>query len=366
MQVFQEIISLNPDFFEKLVNDILDHAYSKRWFELGSCIVDLFSSDAIVGERLNIYNNFVKNYITHLNQLHLTKSIILAARDLTSPLKCLEFLKENKKLITKRQFSVIIDLQMVNLMSQNGLFEEAIQLLAEAGDDISETSPISVRIKYCRTRCELDKARSDYNSLYIDYFYYLSTSSKSEGLLIAYDMCIAALLATDVISFQELASHPILNSLKATDNEWIRNLIILIDTGEPSILKTFEKEYKQKILSNRFLAPYIQMIEDKIVMSIFYTLVFKKPFKNRKIQFSEISEACQIPIEKVEYLVLKAFAHDIIKGYIDEIDQIVVVIWCKPRALSIDRLKHLKNEIDNWREVVNRIRTKGLKNADQI
>lgn len=366
MQAFQELISINPEFFEKLILEILDHAYSRRWFELGECIAELFSYEVIAGERQGIFNSFVRDYALYINQLHLTKTIILAARDLTSPIKCLEFLKENKQMIKNKQYSVIIDLQMVNLMSQNGLFEDAVQLLDEASEIITESSPLSVRTEYARTKCELDKARADYNSLYYDSFLYLSLSAKTDSLIIAYDMCMAALLAPDIISFQELAAHPILNSLKNTDNEWIRNLVILIDSGEPAILRTFNTEFKSKISSNRFLSPYMSTIEEKLVMSIFYTIVFKKPFKNRSVTFQEVSENCQIPLDRVEHLVLKAFAHDIIQGYMDEIEQIIVVKWCKPRALSVERLQHLKNEIDNWCSVVHRIRTNGLRKADSI
>jgi hypothetical protein len=51
-----------------------------------------------------------------------------------------------------------------------------------------------------------------------------------------------------------------------------------------------------------------------------------------------ITDACDIAKDQVELLTLKAPATDIIKGTLAEVQEKVVVAWCKLKVLGSDRL----------------------------
>ena len=59
-------------------------------------------------------------------------------------------------------------------------------------------------------------------------------------------------------------------------------------------------------------------------------------------------------MENVEILIMKALSTELIKGEIDEVEQELVVTWCKPKTLDRERLIHLKEEIDRWSQIVSK------------
>lgn len=60
--------------------------------------------------------------------------------------------------------------------------------------------------------------------------------------------------------------------------------------------------------------------------------------KNRHITFDEISQKAQVPLDKVEFLVMKALSNGLIRGSIDQVKQIVHVNWIQPRVLSLEQV----------------------------
>ena len=48
----------------------------------------------------------------------------------------------------------------------------------------------------------------------------------------AHDLALAALLGETIYNFGELLMHPILNSLKGTEHEWLYNLLFCLNAGE--------------------------------------------------------------------------------------------------------------------------------------
>ena len=365
--VFNDLISINPDYFETPIAEIISHAEEKRWFELGESLVELFSAEITFSERENIFTNFIFQFAQFLSPKHLTDLIVLTSKDFSSPTKALDFIQKNAKTFSNSKFSAMLQLRAASLMTSNGLFEDSLKLLYEIEQKIDKNTPLSVLSEFWKTKCELDKARADYDSFYHDAFFFLSAAnSKQNTIILAFDMCIAGLVAQHVYSFQELASHPVLDALVGTDNQWIRDLILLLNQGEKNSIKVFNNKYVEKIESCRQLAPFVDTIRDKVTISVFLTLVFKKPFDSRVLTFDEICESCSMKKEDVELFALKAFANDLIKGYIDQIDETIVVTWCKPRGLTMDRIRHLKDEIDHWCEIVSRIEEKESNHARLI
>ena len=79
-------------------------------------------------------------------------------------------------------------------------------------------------------------------------------------------------------------------------------------------------------------------------------LAFRKPKKQRRLTFEEIAEHCRVGPKDVEFLVMKSMCANLIQGQIDEVAQLVMVSWVKPRILDTVRIDLLRQRMDSWQK----------------
>jgi 26S proteasome regulatory subunit N9 len=230
----------------------------------------------------------------------------------------------------------------------NGDFESALVLINEIEPRINETTDLVVRSMFYKVQSSLGKARADYDAFYQYTLLYLSTSRAADDMVLAYDLCLSALCARDVFSFGEIAGHEIIQSLRGTDNEWLMNLILLMEKGSPSSITEFENHYLHILKGKPLFCGYIDQILRKMQLCVLQELIFQRPFESRVFGFDEVAKVCCVRKDEVELLALKALATGLIRGFINEVNELFVVTWCKPKTLSLSRLNHLKQEIDRW------------------
>ena len=70
-------------------------------------------------------------------------------------------------------------------------------------------------------------------------------------------------------------------------------------------------------------------------------LIFKRPPTERKIAFVDIAAATDVPVEKVEFLLMKAMSLELVKGSIDQVAQTVLVTYIKPRVLDSSQIEQV-------------------------
>ncbi|OHT13842.1 26S proteasome non-ATPase regulatory subunit 13 [Tritrichomonas foetus] len=352
-QVIQEIITINPPFFEKPLGIIKHHFETKHWYELGENLIDLLSQPGIVGEKISFYEKFISLFTRNLNPFHCAQIIYLTSQDFSSPQDSLTFLEDSKKLFQKDpEAHDWISLQMISHYIIDGEFEKALSQTVEIGKNIKDSSSMFLRSLYYKVQSTLDKARGDYDAFYEHAMMYLSTSRQYKDVVLAYDLCSAALISQSVCSFGELAEHPIVKTLESSENKWMFNLIKLLDDGSPLIIDEFKERYLPIIEAKPRFSKFVENIKFKVSLSVLMQLIFQRPFESRVFKFDEITFVCKIPKSQVELLVLKAFSAKIIEGYIDEVEEKIFITWCKPKSLGIMRLHHLKDEIDRWIEKI--------------
>ena len=352
-QALQEIIAINPPFFEEPIQEIKKLYETRHWFELGLNVINLLNQPGIVGEKIEFYKKFVKYFAGSLDPLHHVQIIHLVSQDYSSPQVAIQFLEDSmEQFKNSKDAKDWLSLQIVAQNIINGDFETALNQVCQVEKSVTEFSPMIVRTLLYRVEASLDKARGDNDSFYKHGLLYLSTLKKYDDVVLAYDLCAAALMSRNVCSFGELASHPLLQILKDSENKWIYDLIILLDNGTPEIFDEFNKRFLPIIESKPQFVNHTEIIKFKVTLAILLQLIFSRPFESRIFTFDEIYKTCQIPKNQVEIVVLKALSSEIIKGFIDEVDERIVVTWCKPKALSTLRLQHLKDQIDRWIEKV--------------
>lgn len=352
-QALQEIVSINPPFFEEPIKEIKNLYETKHWFQLGLNVINLLNQPGIVGEKIEFYKKFIKYFAGSLDPLHHVQIIHLVCQDFSSPQAAIDFIQESmEQFKDSKDAQDWLGLQIVAQHVINGDFETAFNQVCKIEKSVTEFSPMMVRTLLYRVEASLDKARGDNDSFYEHGLLYLSTLKKYDDVVLAYDLCAAALVSKNVCSFGELASHPIIQILKDSENKWIYDLINLLDNGTPEIFDEFNNKFLPIIESKPQFINHTETIKFKVTLSILLQLIFSRPFESRVFTFDEIYRVCQIPKNQVEIVVLKALSSQIIKGFIDEVDERIVVTWCKPKALSTLRLQHLKDQIDRWIEKV--------------
>lgn len=54
---------------------------------------------------------------------------------------------------------------------------------------------------------------------------------------------------------------------------------------------------------------------------------------------------------------MKALSLNLIRGSIDQVDQVVIVTWVQPRVLDKDQIDGMRKRLDKWNKEVNKIAT---------
>ena len=94
------------------------------------------------------------------------------------------------------------------------------------------------------------------------------------------------------------------------------------------------------------------------------SLIFSLPTSERSsIPFNTISTSTHIPVSEVEHLIMKALSLNLVKGEIDEIDNVVRVHWVQPQVLDLDSIKQLRERLDEWQGKVGIVGESSVKNA---
>lgn len=94
------------------------------------------------------------------------------------------------------------------------------------------------------------------------------------------------------------------------------------------------------------------MIQEKIHLSALLSLIFSRPPHSRTLPFELIANETRLPINEVEYLVMKALSLGLIRGTIDQVDQIVRITWMQGRVLDRKGVEGMKERLEGWSQGV--------------
>jgi 26S proteasome regulatory subunit N9 len=96
-------------------------------------------------------------------------------------------------------------------------------------------------------------------------------------------------------------------------------------------------------------------LEQKVRIIAFLEMIFELGKDERSISFAKIGETCQIEQQDVELLVMKAMSLNLIKGTIDEVQQLVHVDWVQPRYLNKKHLEIMSNKMGEWSDKLEQV-----------
>lgn len=174
-----------------------------------------------------------------------------------------------------------------------------------------------------------------------------ATDTKSQTLAI--DLCLAALTGEGVYNLGQVVNNPILKVLAPTPQAWLVELLKACALGNVNNFKKLCQEtYPSQIASQPALVNMGQQMQEKITLLGLIELVFAKPASERTLTFAEIAEGLEIPIEQVEWVIMRAFSVKLMEGTMDEVEGSVHVTWILPRALSAEQMTELAGQFSAW------------------
>ena len=75
------------------------------------------------------------------------------------------------------------------------------------------------------------------------------------------------------------------------------------------------------------------MIKEKVSLVATMELASQRAAADRSISFVDIASATSLPLAQVEWLLMRAMSLGLLRGSIDEIDQVVHISYIKVRLL---------------------------------
>ena len=80
----------------------------------------------------------------------------------------------------------------------------------------------------------------------------------------------------------------------------------------------------------------------------FLELLFEVEKDDRSLKFDRIAAHCKVDKNDVELLLMKAMSLQLIKGNIDEVEEVIHVDWMLPRYLSKSHIEVMARKLQDW------------------
>lgn len=342
---FDQIKNSFKDAMWHIITDQLLTLVSDSEFDNGKDLIPFF-------------NDFVKNLDKKINHLKYTRIAVSCSRQFENIGESIEFLEGIKERFkntpsAKLYCQVSIAEKRLNL----GDYNECLDILKEVESDLKAQNDVDqlVYSELYKTLAVYYRRKEKFSEFYQNGLQFLAyTSSEDLTDIEKREWCInmgkAILLGKDIYNIAELLEKDILKSLIDTDYEWLYEILQALNSGN---VDTFEQaliQYHAQISQNDEIVKNKVQLQMKICILSLLDLIFHREKGDRNIDFELVAEVTKQPIEEVEFIIMKAMNLGLIKGIIDQVDQVVRITWVKPRMLPKDKLKFMSDKLGKWDE----------------
>eukprot|EP01035_Chromulina_nebulosa_P026254 gene26254-34344_t len=351
----------NPDLaaeYEELAT-----LYDKKlWHQLSNALEKFLSSP--MNNRGNnfveLYSNFIVSVEARFNQVKLATLISLIGNSVTDTSIALDLYQ--KVLLSRerlgREAALCLDMEIAIIYMKIGkldLAKSSLEAAKEQIPSINSTEAVAFSKFYMAT-AEYRKAsppQEFYNAalMFLSYTHVDDLSSESKYIL-ATDMALASITGDDIFNFGEVIATPILSVLVGTPNQWLRDLVYALNSGKIDDFNLIVGANKESYSQQPALANRHEIVKQKVVLLCVLNIAFERSANDRLIPFEEIAATARIPIDQVEWVLMRAMSLGLIKGIIDGVEEVVNVTWVQPRVLDKGQLNLLHDQLGAWTERV--------------
>jgi 26S proteasome regulatory subunit N9 len=355
-----EVPALAPQY-----NELAEFWRKKLWYQMSMKLLELSNgvseaSQAFAegGALLALHKGFVARFQDHLNPFNFALFSVCASKqaDATEAIEFLNGVASIDNVKGDEQALLLVELEIVELKLSMGKIEEGKAELVIAEEKIAAIQrvlPEQVHSKFHFVTSQYYKAVQNSSKFFSHSILYLTYTPldnipQAEQLKLATEVGISALLGDAVYNFGELLQHPILKKVD-TLPAFAPLLEVLLTFNEGDMTKFASL---QNNLPHEDLQDKTEFLNQKIRIMRLMELVFNKPVKSRTLGFNTIAEACDVKLDQVELLIMKAFSLNVITGLMDEVAQNVAVTWVQPRVLGPKQIQALSRQVAAWSVIV--------------
>lgn len=119
--------------------------------------------------------------------------------------------------------------------------------------------------------------------------------------------------------------------MEGTNKQWLSDLLHAFNRGDIDQFNDIVGKNQAEFDAQPALSSKKEYVKEKVALLALMVLVFQRPAQERNIAFIEIAEVTRLPVAQVEWLVMRALSCKLIKGSIDQVDEIVRVSWVQVR-----------------------------------
>ncbi|XP_064490385.1 26S proteasome non-ATPase regulatory subunit 13-like isoform X2 [Ornithodoros turicata] len=328
--------------------------YNKRlWHQITLKLLKFVKSPHMQQDEaiLNLYENFIAEFENKMNPLSFVEIVACIVQHIKDVPARLQFVEKTKEKVKGTTEAVILcnviygqhKLKNENLDDVKKIIEET-EALMETLDGVTQ-----VHGRYYQLCSDYHQVMGNHAGYYREALRFLGCTELSdipheEQSSRAFTLCLAALLGDGVYNFGELLAHPILDSLKNTEKQWVVDLLYAFNSGSLSKYEALRSAWMQQPdLAAKELA-----LRQKICLLCLMEMTFRRPGNQRVLTFEEIARETQLPLHEVELLVMKALSLGLVRGTIDQVDSKVHMTWVQPRVLDKEQIASMKNRLDAW------------------
>ncbi|KAK7732128.1 26S proteasome regulatory subunit [Botryosphaeria dothidea] len=350
-----------PDDLQPFFLNFEDYWERKLWHELTNTLIEYYSHPQSAPQRINLFNTFVRTFADKINQLKLVTLGLSAASQFKDDKERLAFLQSLADKVNKpasQDAYVYATVAAASVQLQLRDFPDARKKLDESEQilDSFDTVETVVHASFYRVNAEYYKSQHEFAAYYKNALLFLacvdiSELPREETMQRAYDLSIAALVSDSIYNFGELLLHPILDSLTNTPHAWLRDLLFAFNRGDLAAYDVLSGN----ISKNNLLKEHQQFLYQKISLAALTETVFRRPPQDRAMTFQAISQETKVPIDQIEHLIMKALSLGLLKGTIDQVDQIAKINWVQPKVLDMKQIEGMRTRLRDWDSSVNQL-----------
>ncbi|CAG8455222.1 8328_t:CDS:2 [Paraglomus brasilianum] len=341
--------------------DTFEDLYERKlWHQLTLKIEEFFSLPSSGQFQIPLFQNFISDWENKMNKLKLVTLGLTASKQFNDNNEALAFLTSLVERVSKPETQDVYVLAVMETAFKKLLLgdlegtKKAIDESQKILDTFDSVETV-IYASFYRVSADFHKAKGEYAGYYKNALLYLACIQLEdvpikERIDRAYDLALCALLGDTIYNFGELLMHPILDSLSGTEHEWLRALLLAFNAGDYGRFESLQPYFAKQSL---FTENFGHLLEKIRLMSLIEA-VFRRSADNRTIPFTSIAAETRMRIDEVEVLIMKALCLKLIRGTIDQVDELVVVTWVQPRVLDTNQIDGMRRRLEDWDENVKR------------
>ena len=345
------IASFNNSNLAEELNSFNGLYEAKLWHQLTIKLEAFFAKSEFAEYFFPVYQVFIEKFYRQINPVSFAQFSIAVCRK-SSAEQALTLLNQVCEQIKEHipAFCLCkLEACHFHLLAGNlQTVREDLESIEKELNQLPSIDPL-VHSAFYRVKADYDKITGAYNSYYKNALLYLAcidhTSVPKEELTQrAHDLALSALIGDKIFNFGELLTHPIFNCLDNTKFDWLKEILHVFNSGD---LATFESR-AGFYFGHPLLAKSATSLQQKLRLMALLVTISKRSGNDRLFEFSAISSHTQVPVNEVEYLLMKAMSQKLIRGSIDQVNGVVRIDWAMPRILDRVQIGHLIKGIDEW------------------